>query len=489
MSAPTSPTIAATYSNSNYDDAAPAPQILDDREPTTTPQNEGISEEDTHRCFICLVDEPDSALPADWVTPCKCSLEGHQSCLLTWVADLEAQGKSVKCPLCKSTIDVVDRWDPAVQLGEAFTRYLTRLSPMVLLSFIGGGAVMSSALYGMQALETFAGPETAMRFLFRQPESERYFDIVLGKLKKALPALVPSDTTAARDMLARENISIRDGVTVDWMHFFSLTLIAPALVLNRTTLGETVMIPSSLMVRVHILNASIVLYNLTDIIKYAMFLSDHKTDILAWPPTPQKVLLAFPVLRAIYFHGYRAVSKGLDRRLALSLLQSPDHQDEPAEQQQVARRDEPRLVEHGDGDDNFININFEHNLGDDDDAAAVEAAPAIQQQENDAPIAPPRLNQGVGGLSAVLNYFAGALMWPTVSYGAGSILRLVLPTPWVTKPASGPITGILQERWGRSLVGGCLFVVLKDAFFLYVKWRTTINRPYRRIKNVDRRTR
>ena len=100
-----------------------------------------------------------------------------------------------------------------------------------------------------------------------------------------------------------------------------------------------------------------------------------------------------------------------------------------------------------------------------------------------------RANPPNSSLSSVLNFFAGALLWPTVSYSVGNLLRMTLPKTWVTRPSSGPITGLLQERWGRSLAGGCLFVVLKDAFFLYTKYRRAINRPYRRIRSVARRER
>lgn len=79
--------------------------------------------------------------------------------MLTWVADLEAQGKEIKCPVCQSPIQVLDKWDPAVQLSDEVMRSLSNMSPFVLLSFLGGGALISSAFYGMHALEIFAGPE------------------------------------------------------------------------------------------------------------------------------------------------------------------------------------------------------------------------------------------------------------------------------------------------------------------------------------------
>jgi hypothetical protein len=224
--------------------------------------------------------------------------------------------------------------------------------------------------------------------------------------------------------------------------------------------------------------------------KYAMFLSDHSTDILTWPPSGQKALVAFPVVRAFYFHLHRAVSRALDRRLAAITAGLLSEQGSPAAQlpgRPDHLQEQEREADGEDGAEHIIDINFDLNLGGNGGDVVAEVAPANQPQGGNA--VPARPNRGPGGLGALVNYLAGALMWPTVSYGAGSLLRIVLPASWVTKPSSGPTTGILQERWGRSLVGGCLFVVLKDAFFLYVKWRTTINRPYRRIRNADRRVR
>ena len=47
--------------------------------------------------------------------------------------------------------------------------------------------------------------------------------------------------------------------------------------------------------------------------------------------------------------------------------------------------------------------------------------------------------------------------------------------------------GLLQEKWGRSLVGGCLFVVLKDAVMLYVRWRSAKMHKERRVLDVQRK--
>lgn len=78
----------------------------------------------------------------------------------------------------------------------------------------------------------------------------------------------------------------------------------------------------------------------------------------------------------------------------------------------------------------------------------------------------------------------GALFFPAISSIVGDILKYTLPStlvayrysPELRKLTSSwggviPDRGLLKEKWGRTVVGGCLFVVLKDALTLYVKWQ------------------
>jgi hypothetical protein len=87
-------------------------------------------------------------------------------------------------------------------------------------------------------------------------------------------------------------------------------------------------------------------------------------------------------------------------------------------------------------------------------------------------------------------------MFPTVAGFAGEVLKLVLPTSWTTPPAiswwgrgasASSKGGFLQSKWARSLVGGCLFVVCKDALRLYVRWRMAQMQRTRRVLDVERR--
>lgn len=130
---------------------------------------------------------------------------------------------------------------------------------------------------------------------------------------------------------------------------------------------------------------------------------------------------------------------------------------------------------------------------------AVAANDGQEEDQHEAPQAPPARGMGVGGLlSSVSNSVVSALILPGVSFAMGEALRLVLPkawtasasrTPWTLYAGPGGRPGLLQQQWGRSLIGGCLFVVLKDAIRVYAKsWRVAAIRN-RRVKNVDRKRR
>lgn len=71
----------------------------------------------------------------------------------------------------------------------------------------------------------------------------------------------------------------------------------------------------------------------------------------------------------------------------------------------------------------------------------------------------------------VINSLVRTLMLPGISFATGELLRLCLPQSWAQRPPGLAPTGLLQEQWGRSLVGGCLYVVFRDLFRLYVKHR------------------
>jgi hypothetical protein len=117
----------------------------------------------------------------------------------------------------------------------------------------------------------------------------------------------------------------------------------------------------------------------------------------------------------------------------------------------------------------------------------VDAAP----NEHEVPQAPPAHRPGLGSiLHNVSDSIVSAMLLPGISFAVGEALRLlVLPRSWTTMPdkSMGARPGLLQQQWGRSLIGGCLFAVLRDAMRLYTRHRMVATMGNRRVKNVDRR--
>jgi hypothetical protein len=90
-------------------------------------------------------------------------------------------------------------------------------------------------------------------------------------------------------------------------------------------------------------------------------------------------------------------------------------------------------------------------------------------------------------MSRVAKSIMGALVFPGISALMGDLLRTALPASWTRLYPGQKPTKFLQTRWGRSIVGGCLFVVLKDAVTLYVRWKMAQNHQKRQIANYKKR--
>lgn len=195
----------------------------DDNAPSTispSPSPSSGPPPNTSRCFVCLVDEPDDNLPADWSRPCSCSLEGHQECLLAWVADLEARVKDIKCPVCQSPIILTEPYDAVLHLSTFLDRQFTTWSPRILLAFVVSGTLFSSSIYGAKAISMFAGPEATLAFLTKTEETSLF--------RRLRP----------RSYQSPLNI----------LHLSILPVIPAALLLNRLHIGDIVTFPASLVV-------------------------------------------------------------------------------------------------------------------------------------------------------------------------------------------------------------------------------------------------
>lgn len=119
---------------------------------------------------------------------------------------------------------------------------------------------------------------------------------------------------------------------------------------------------------------------------------------------------------------------------------------------------------------------------------AADGAANNHNNNNQAPEEPIREARGTSTtLSDLVNGVVSALTFPLVCWASGEVLRHTLPSSWVTRQHPRLATGLLQEQWGRSLVGGAVFIVARDMVNLYTKHRRVEVRKHRRVRNVPRR--
>lgn len=100
------------------------------------------------------------------------------------------------------------------------------------------------------------------------------------------------------------------------------------------------------------------------------------------------------------------------------------------------------------------------------------AGVAAQPNDDQEPRRRPREARRNWSSGSILGTTMGALFFPAISAAMGDILKHSLPPRLVGRAVgSKGSRGLLSEKWGRTVVGGCLFVVLKDAITLYCKWK------------------
>lgn len=110
-------------------------------------------------------------------------------------------------------------------------------------------------------------------------------------------------------------------------------------------------------------------------------------------------------------------------------------------------------------------------------------------EDHEAPQAPPARRPSLGTvLLNISNALVGTLALPLMSFAAGELLRLALPRSWTSMPVGLHRTrGLMQQQWGRSLVGGSMYVVMRDVLRVYAKHRKVAAMGMRRVKNVERK--
>jgi len=176
------------------------------------------------------------------------------------------------------------------------------------------------------------------------------------------------------------------------------------------------------------------------------------------------------------------VPGGLDFELDVQ-VEIVEEQEVPegGQQQREQQREQPRDIPPAAGQ-----------VRADPDRIRERAEQEFRERRNHGHIHPQPVQDGAAGLpgGALLlrpkqsaQSVIGALMFPTVAAAMGVLLKAVLPKSWINPPRYWDryTPGFLSSRFGRSIAGGFLFIVLRDTVSLYSKYRLAQSHKQRRI--------
>jgi hypothetical protein len=174
-----------------------------------------------------------------WRSPCPCSLTAHETCLLEWIADKEApppgqiaHNHEIKCPQCQAPIKIQRPRDVIVSVADGVQRVARVLILPTALCGIAGCFYSGFVSYGANAMAMVFGSEAADALLAPQTFDSlenahivrKWFQVAvdypLGMLSQLFPFFPRMRSPA--------NIP----------YFLGLPLIAPSLVVLRTSYGD-----------------------------------------------------------------------------------------------------------------------------------------------------------------------------------------------------------------------------------------------------------
>ena len=482
-----------------------------------TPQEE---DSDPRKCWICFNDETeDDETTSEWRSPCACSLVAHEKCLLDWIADMEAPSSrrragtragKILCPQCKSEI-VIQRPRSYVVDG---VRAVERLTGTLLLP--GFALVTGTALYSTL---TLSGTHTIYQIFGTQDALQ-----ILGPLYET-----PNPQVGSVAMRLLEHLRQH------WRLDLGLPLIPTVLVASRTTFADSFLPFLPLIFFVSSGQPGDELLQLQwppsaafsfAALPYLRGFYNAYYDRV-WLPREQQWLKEIqpragedtgadapvqPNDDHVHDDHDEEVVDGVEIEVDFDIFADwnnggeADNHDAFENPPVPIARGPARPIDAPPLDDDAI-----PELIDVNDINAQGAAPAPN-----IPIQPAvprrqrvRRERNIAfSTTSLADTILGALIFPSIAAAMDELLRHTLPTSWVTPPTgaigtswlggwvstggkagvrSSKPTGFLQTRWGRSIIGGCLFVGLKDAVLLYVRWKMAQNHRRRKIVDFDRK--
>jgi hypothetical protein len=389
------------------------------------------------------------------------------------------------CPQCKAEIQIDRKYSGLINVVNKAESYLSMATVPALVMTVAGGFWTACLCYGINTVYIIFGDEDAAA-VFAHAQVRNYRGMGVA------------------DMLSRVILPFAPVTHLGWRAYLGLPMLPAALVMSRSTYADIVL----------------------PIFPLLFFMrqgSDfEKLDLTSWPPSAPVVLSMLPYLRscynALYERAFGDLIKSWNRELEPRLTSGDDASNTPADQAnagvdarnrgEAAQHDQGAdesdgeddvdmviRVEAGLGDGNMLDMNVmvdEINPNNEQDIveALEEAIEAVQVRVNEVERnqnAREQARQGPAQVVAAANnggareyVFSpeysgrralGALLFPSVAAAMGMLLKATLPKYWTTRQAGSPVVYLLQKRWGRSVIGGCLFIVLKDALSLLYRWQ------------------
>ncbi|KAN0116943.1 hypothetical protein V8E51_002920 [Hyaloscypha variabilis] len=419
------------------------------------------------RCWVCMGDETDDPENNIWRSPCPCSLIAHESCLLEWIADKEspppgqiAHTHEIKCPQCQTPLKILRPRDPLVTLTDGVQRIARSLILPTALCGVVGCFYSGFLSYGANTLALVFGTDAANALLAQPTFNSIHTSHIARWLQVA-----GDHGLRAFGQLFPFFPRVRSPANIPY--YLGLPLIGPSLVLWRTSFGD---IGFSMLIPIYFF--------------------DSENRVINWPPAPGLAFATLPYLRTAYTEFYKYTFGDLEKKWDRAVMRTP-REGETAEQiaaAQAADEEEHAIFEL----EIVREVEHEHDPEEPIPRAQNQAQAEPQAGENIAANGADGAGPGNGNnaqgqnnwpnglefrqdVSATLSAdtIMGALFFPAVAAAMGEVLKISLPARWVGRGVGVRVggRGLLMEKWGRSLVGGCIFVVLKDVVTLYCKWR------------------
>lgn len=541
--APSSPSLArSAISEDSQTLFLNTPEQTQDQHPSDpkpTPRFDPDLDPDIKKCWICFSDATeDTPETSPWRDPCPCALVAHEECLLDWIADTESpsnlrraldgslSGPKIECPQCKHEIKLARPRDYIVEAVRGLERLAARAITPGALAVLSATVWNASTAWGVHSIYAVFGPEDGSMILR---------SMILNVVR-------PVSGSPLQDAFHR----LLNHLT-HWRLYVGLPLITPALILSRTKYADSVLpvLPILFFATqthartdggldlTHWPPSASLSFAVLPYIRSAYNLYYERV----WAEKERRWMKVIQPRTTQAQDddddndGEGGNAEGNLRRDARDVEDDnvfevridggiwdewggEGEEEDPGQPQPDAQRNraEPQLRDQPPLPDGLPNDNEAAAPAPDvaDNRQVGVEEPHLPQPAQQQP-QPQQQQNGIGNerrlafsTTALASTVLGALAFPTIASISGELLKLALPRSWTTSTSSifsypisdgkilsvrTPAKGLLQEKWGRSLVGGCAFVVLKDFVGLYVRWKMAEMHRRRRVVDYERKGR